>query len=142
MVQVSYTDNPGPTVTVENGKCFLFNNQLQVGGPDNTISYPRSELLRGFEPITRINARNCRSFLLQEGGPPHEGPTPDQGGPLDQRGPLDQGGQGVTPPSTGVDGLEGKGGKEVPPIEFEHVREIASLASLARSTTYQAGQPT
>ena len=47
MVQVSYANNPGPPVMVENGKCWPYYSQIQCGGCDNIICYLKWELIGG-----------------------------------------------------------------------------------------------
>ena len=48
MMQVSYANMPGPTVTIEQGKNFPFYNQLQLEGEKSSIPYPRWQVFGEF----------------------------------------------------------------------------------------------
>ena len=81
LMQISYADTPGPTVTLEEGKSFPFYHQLQVRNANGSILYPTWQLWGSFQPLSASDATNCPEILLQEGGqdPNDTGAKADQG---------------------------------------------------------------
>ena len=87
MMQISYNDRLGPTVTLEKGKSFPFYHQSQVKNANGCTLYPKWQLHGKFKPF---NSPNCPDVLLQEGGQEPRLREPQ----LAQRGKLGQGGLG------------------------------------------------
>ena len=94
-IQVSYADTRGPTVTMEQGKRFPFQNHVQVRNDHGSLVYPMWQTFGDFQPPQLINANDCPEILLQAGaqGPQSSGTKADQGGPLGQGGQPNQGGR-------------------------------------------------
>ena len=95
MMQISYADSPGPTVTVEKEKRFPFYHHSQLCDDNGSTVYPYWQLYGEFKPEKTHSSPNCPDVLLQAGGqePRPEGPQFDQGGSLGQGG-LDDPGHG------------------------------------------------
>merc|ERR1711872_682307 len=128
----TYADNPGPTVTIEQGKRFPFLNHFEVGNENGKMLYPKWELFGDFVPPQPIAANDCQDVLLQAGDrvPQSSGTRTDQGGPIGKGGQPGKGGPDHDPGHDQGTGVPSQFETPLNECEFEHVNEILNLVEI------------
>merc|ERR1711872_828127 len=131
----TYADNPGPTVTIEQGKRFPFLNHFEVGNENGKMLYPKWELFGDFVPPQPIAANDCQDVLLQAGDrvPQSSGTRTDQGGPIGEGGQPRKGGPDHDPGHDQGTGVPSQ--FETPPNECGCVHDVVVQPGTTQSVT-------